>query len=318
MTPREKFIWALERKPPVAGLVPHFELVFFLTMEAFGKVHPCHRSYHQWKQMSDRERQMHRNDMADIFIKTAETYGHSAIFLHVNPYTEDEIIRMIDLIRDKSSMQYALFIEGDATYAIPNGNDMVSFSVRMAGDASGLKNEAGQRVEANLKLAEKLQKNGGLDGFMMCSDYCFNNGPFMSPNQFSDFVAPYLSKVVSGYRSLGFYSIKHTDGNILPIVDQIVQAKPDGLHSLDPQGGVDIADIKKRFGAQICLIGNVNCGLMDTGTDEQVTESTLYALENGMPGGGYIFSSSNCIYTGMSLARYELVLDVWKKHGRYT
>lgn len=34
-TPREKFIAALERRP-ITGRVPHFELVFFLTMEAFG------------------------------------------------------------------------------------------------------------------------------------------------------------------------------------------------------------------------------------------------------------------------------------------
>jgi uroporphyrinogen decarboxylase len=50
LTPRERFIAALERRP-VSGRVPHFELVFFLTMEAFGKVHPSHRNYHQWDQM---------------------------------------------------------------------------------------------------------------------------------------------------------------------------------------------------------------------------------------------------------------------------
>ena len=36
-----------------------------------------------------------------------------------------------------------------------------------------------------------------------------------------------------------------------------------------------------------------------------------------MPGGGYIFSTSNCIYTGMRLTRYELMLDVWRQHGDY-
>ena len=50
MTPRERFIAALKRKP-LTGRVPHFELVFFLTMEAFGKVHPSHRNYGQWMQM---------------------------------------------------------------------------------------------------------------------------------------------------------------------------------------------------------------------------------------------------------------------------
>ena len=42
-----------------------------------------------------------------------------------------------------------------------------------------------------------------------------------------------------------------------------------------------------------------------------------YALRHGMPGGGYIFSTSNCIYTGMRLARYELMLDVWRRYGNY-
>ena len=103
----------------------------------------------------------------------------------------------------------------------------------------------------------------------------------------------------------------------MPVLDQLVQTHPHALHSLDPQGGVDMAKVKKLVGQQVCLIGNVNCGLVDTGTDEQVVESTRYALRHGMPGGGYIFSTSNCIYTGMRLARYELMLDLWRKEGNY-
>ena len=123
--------------------------------------------------------------------------------------------------------------------------------------------------------------------------------------------------MTKAYRNLGFYVIKHTDGNILPILDQLVQTGPHALHSLDPQGRVDIAEVKRRVGGRVALCGNVNCGLLDTGTDEEVIASTQYALQHGMPGGGYIFSTSNCIYTGMQLARYELMLDVWRKEGNY-
>ena len=42
-------------------------------MEAFGKVHPSHRSYHQWDQMQAAERQLHRIDMAELFIATNTT-----------------------------------------------------------------------------------------------------------------------------------------------------------------------------------------------------------------------------------------------------
>ena len=57
MTERERFIAVLEGRP-ITGPVPHFELVFFLTMEAFGKVHPSHRNYGQWGQMQEAERQL--------------------------------------------------------------------------------------------------------------------------------------------------------------------------------------------------------------------------------------------------------------------
>ena len=44
MTHRERFIRTLKCEK-IGGRVPHFELVFFLTMEAIGKVHPAHRNY---------------------------------------------------------------------------------------------------------------------------------------------------------------------------------------------------------------------------------------------------------------------------------
>ncbi len=315
-TPRQRFIDALERRPP-RGRVPHFELVFFLTMEAFGGLHPNHRSYHQWDQMEESERELHREDMAALYLATAERFEHSAIFLHPNPRSPAETVRLIHLVRDRSPRPYFLMMHGDATFSIPGGEQMPDFCARLADEPEELKAEADRRVDDALARAEKLREEGGLDGFALCADYCFNTGPFLSPNHFSEFVAPYLRRLIRGYRELGFYTIKHTDGNIMPIIDQLVEANPHALHSLDPQGGVDIAEAKRRYGDRVCLIGNVNCAALDTGTDEEVVESARYALRHGMPGGGYIFSTSNCIYTGMRLERYELMLDVWRREGNY-
>ncbi|MCK4299289.1 MAG: hypothetical protein KAX80_07145, partial [Planctomycetes bacterium] len=255
--------------------------------------------------------------MVRLFIDTAERFEHSAIFIHPNPGTEEETFRLIDLIRELSGDRYFLMAGGDATYGVPSGNTMVEFSCRLVEEPQQLKAEAHAQVERELQRAERLHKHGGVDGFAMCADYCFNTGPFLSPNQFGEFVTPYLKELIAGYRQMGFYAIKHTDGNIMPILDQLLETNPHALHSLDPQGGVDIAEVKRICGDRVCLIGNVNCGLMDTGTDEEVIESSRYCLRHGMPGGGYIFSTSNCIYTGMRLARYELILDVWRREGNY-
>lgn len=250
-------------------------------------------------------------------MNTAKRYGHSAIFIHQNPNTFEETCILIDKIREFSGDEYFIMMHGDTTFGIPDGEHMEEFIWRIADEPEKVKEEAERNVENALFYAEKLMKHGKVDGFALCFDYCLNTGPFLSPSMFSEYVTPYLAKLIKGYRDMNFYTIKHTDGNIMPIINQLVQANPHAIHSIDPQAGVDIKEVKRLYGENVCLIGNVNCGLMQTGTDEEVTASVRYSLQNGMPGGGYIFPTSNCIYTGMSLDRYELMLDIWKREGRY-
>ncbi|MCL5271637.1 MAG: uroporphyrinogen decarboxylase family protein, partial [bacterium] len=313
-SPRERFIAALERRP-LPGRVPHFELVFFLTMEAFGKVHPSHRNYGQWLQMSETERALHRAEMAQLYIDTARRYEHDAIFLHPNPGGMDETLRLIDDVRARGGDRYFLMLHGDATWGIPDGRGLERLVMRMAETPEAVEADAARMVDGALARAETLRAHGGLDGFALCSDYCFNSGPFLSLEWFDRFVTPYLKRLVAGLRALDFYTIKHTDGNIMPILDRLLEAAPHALHSLDPQGGVDMAEMVRRAGDRVCLCGNVNCGLIQTGTDEEVMESARYALNHGMRAPGYIFCTSNCVYTGMELRRYELILDVWRREG---
>ena len=258
---------------------------------------------------------MHRRDMADLFIQTAGRFEHDAIFLHPNPNREEEEFRLIDLVREMSGDTYFLLLHGDATYSIPSGGQMTDWCARLVEDPRGVKEDAARRVEEALERSERFAAHGGLDGFALCADYCFNTGPFLPPAWFGEFVSPYLRELVQGHRALGHYVIKHTDGNIMPILDELVGAGPHALHSLDPQGGVDIAQVKQLVGDKVCLIGNVNCGMLDSGTEAECVESARDALRAGAPGGGYIFSTSNCVYTGMRLSRYELILDVWRREG---
>ncbi len=316
MTHKERFIAALERRP-IKGRVPTFELVFFLTMEAFGKLHSSMRAFGQWDQMSEKERQLHRQDIVDTFRMTMEKYEHDACFFHPNPGSRDEMIREINMFNEQTNNEYFVMIHGDATYAIPDGNSMLQFSYRLADEPDKVKDDAERMVDNAIKNAAYLKENTDITGFALCSDYCLNTGPFLSPDQFAEFVAPYLKRLIAGYRELGYYTIKHTDGNIMPIIDQLVDCNPHALHSIDPQAGVDIAEVKRLYGDRVCLCGNVNCGLLQTGTDEECIESARYCLKHGMPGGGYVFCTSNCAYTGMALERYELIWKVWHEEGIY-
>ncbi len=317
MTPRESFIAALERRPP-AGRVPHFELEFFLTMEAFGRMHPSQRHYRQWDQMSEQERSLHRQDVADLHVAVARRYEHAGMLYHSPGGWKEEDTRLsLEHVRRLSGTDYLVTLHGDATYSLPDGTEMMAFVAKLADQPDEVKREAQRRVDAALARGERVKSWGSVDGFCLCADYCFNDNPFLSPSMFDEFVTPYLSQLVTGYRDMGFYVIKHTDGNIMPILDSLVSANPHALHSIDPQGGVDLAQVKRLVGDRACLIGNVNCALLQTGTDDEAAADVRRALSDGMPGGGYVFGTSNCVYTGMSLDRYELMLEIWRKEGLY-
>lgn len=318
MTNRERFIKTLKCEK-IGGQVPTFELVFFLTMEVFGKVHPYHRFYEQWNQMSYEEQKLHITDMADLYIDTARKYGHSAIFVHPNPGDVNNTQWLLETIREKTGGEYYLMMHGDPTWAIPDGDSMMDFAAQMYEEPEVLNEGSRKRLDESIEFAAKLHQKGHLlDGFALCSDYCFNVNPFFNCEQFDELIVPYLKEVIAQYRRMGYYTIKHTDGNIMPIVKQMADCQPDAIHSLDPQGGVDLTEVRKIVGDKIALVGNVNCGLLQTGTDEECRADVLRSLRQGMEAGkGYVFATSNCVYTGMPLQRYEMMLDIWKEYGNY-
>lgn len=318
MTNRERFIKTLKCEK-IGGQVPTFELVFFLTMEAFGKVHPSHRVYGQWNQMSHTERKLHIEDMAGLYIDTAKRYGHSAIFIHPNPDDLESTQQLLEEIRGRTGDEYYIMMHGDVTHAIPDGDSMMDFSVLMYEEPEKLCEQSERNLANMLEFAAKLDRRGHLlDGFALCSDYCFNVNPFFTGELFDELIVPYLKRSIDEYRKMGYYTIKHTDGNIMPIVKQMADCKPDAIHSLDPQGGVSIPEVRRLIGDDICLVGNVNCGLLQTGTDEECDADVLRSLSEGMANGrGYVFSTSNCAYTGLPLQRYERMIDLWRQYGNY-
>ena len=313
---KERFVRALKRQP-IEGHVPHFELVFFLTAEKIGKLHPAQRIYSQWDQMSAEEQVWHIKDVAQTHVQIAEIYQHDAIFIH-SPFSKfDATLRLVEEIKKLGNDQFFLILPSDPTFAVPDGDNMISFSVDMYENGGKLHDSSKKRTEKCAEQAEQLKREGLGDGFAMCADYCFNTNPFFSPEQFDEFIVPYLKETITQFHKLGFYAIKHTDGNIMPILSQMVDCGPDAIHSLDPQGGVLLSEVKKLYGDKVALIGNVNCGLLQTGSKADCEADIRRSLREGMDGWGYIFSTSNCVYTGLPLERYEMMHQIWREEGIY-
>lgn len=319
MSHRQRAAVALQGGIP--DYVPTFELVFLMTREAFGKDY-YEGSEHNALPEKQRYELCRRN--AELYLEIARRYEHSIIMINYVPSTvfpqrAEEFVQTMRYIRemaDEKGEDYMIVMHGDATFAIPDGDQVAEFTYRMYDDPAGVKRKAEQLINERMGFNMYCAAQG-YDGFALCDDYAFNALPFLPPAQFAEFIAPYLSRIIASYRRLGKIVIKHTDGNIMPIIDQIVACGPHALHSLDPQARVDIAEVKAKYGGKVALCGNVNCGLMQSGTEDEVLASCEYAMKHGKPGGGYVFCTSNCVYPGMPLDRYELMIRYWKENRKY-
>lgn len=309
MTPRERMITALERRVP--DRVPTFELEFQLCPELLGR---DFLREEELEGLTPGQVEERLRDNARFIIKVYETLEHDAICLHY--LSGEHIARTAELIREESGDRFMILCHGDGTLAIPDGDGMYELSYQLYEEPDAL-HETCRRMAQDAIRRNAYMLAHGVDGFILCSDYCFNQGPFMSPKMFSQFIAPYLKEIIADIRARGGYAIKHTDGNIMPIIDQLVACNPHALHSLDPMAGVDIRAVKQEYGDKVALCGNVHCAAMQTGTEQDVIASAEYCLKYAKPGGGYIFCTSNIPFRGLPLQRYQLVLDVWKKYRDY-
>lgn len=314
MTPKERAVAALERRVP--DFVPHFELEFQLAPEMFGRdLIPASLQGENLKKLSRKEKEKALRETAEFILSVYTQLEYSII---PGPYglPDLETAMLQRFLRDLMGNDRMIGYHGDGTFSIQDGNEMCEFAYAIADDPDSVKRQASKMADEAIERNKRRQEDG-VDVLLLCSDYCYNSGPFISPAMFREYIQPYLARIIEAARKDGLYTIKHTDGNIMPIIDQLVECNPHALHSLDPMAGVDIREVKRLYGDQICLCGNVHCAALQTGTDEEVIASAEYAMTYGKPGGGYMFTTSNIPFKGMPPERYRMILDVWKRMRNY-
>ena len=163
----------------------------------------------------------------------------------------------------------------------------------------------------------KAEAELGADAIFITDDYAGKNGPFMSPQQFREYELPYLKEAIGIARKYGVPVLKHSDGNIYPILDDLVNAGIAALHPIQP-GLMDLRDVKERYGDRICLIGNVDCEyVLPYGSEEDVRRDVRRCIDAAAEGGGFILSSSNSLHANVKVENIYIMVDEARKYGKY-
>jgi uroporphyrinogen decarboxylase len=173
------------------------------------------------------------------------------------------------------------------------------------------------QLQTTLMLLEAMLERG-IDGVIGGTDWASNNGPMFSPRHFRKFVFPRLQQITDLCHRYGVPYVKHTDGNVNSLLDDMIAVGVDGFQAIEPVAGMDIAQIKRDYGDNLTLIGNVDCAYtLVNGTVEQVRAETEYVIRTAAPGGGFILSTSNSVHPGVKPELYLAMLETAQEVGHY-
>jgi uroporphyrinogen decarboxylase len=158
----------------------------------------------------------------------------------------------------------------------------------------------------------------GADIIWVGADIATTIGPMLSPKDTQEFIMPSNRRIVEYIKRRGLPCLRHSDGNLWPIFDMLIEVGYDAIHPIDPVAGMDLGMVKTRYGERICLMGNVDCGrLLSWGTEDEVHEAVKTCIRQAGKGGGYICTTSNTVHGAVKPQNYVAMVQAIKDYGRY-
>ncbi len=262
------------------------------------------------------ERERLRGQVVEDYIELADTLDWSLIMVYA-PFAGPDHLAVISRLRElvDGKIMVGSWVCG-GSYTIPEGADLERFCYWLCDEPDEVHERAGQMVKTANEWGKQCIEAGS-ELVILANDIAFNQGPFLSPKQFSEYVTPYLTEHVSYLKSLGAWVVFHSDGDLMPVLDQIVSSGIHGLNPIDPMAGMDIAEVKRMYGDKIALFGNVQCDLVHRGTPESISQSARYALESAKQGGGLVYCTSSEVFEDTPWENYQAVIDARNKWGNY-
>lgn len=168
----------------------------------------------------------------------------------------------------------------------------------------------------NRKLIERC-KEKGVDIMMQGEDYGMNTGCIFNPKSIRKLFMPVLAQINRDTVDAGMIPFYHCCGNIWEIMDDFVAAGYRGYQSIQESAGMDNKTVKAKYGDKLAMWTGIQCETLVEGTRQQTEDEVRRNLELLMPGGGFIFGSTNSVQFGANTDNYLHALDLVRKYGNY-
>jgi uroporphyrinogen decarboxylase len=151
-------------------------------------------------------------------------------------------------------------------------------------------------------------------------DYGHQNSLFFSPKTFREMIKPYRAELNQHIRSKAPQAkiYIHSCGAVKELIEDLIDCGVEVLNPVQPLAkGMDMDEMKSRFGKQITFHGSIDLQQALAGTPEDVEQEVKTRIKSLAPGGGFILSPANVVQDDVPIENIIFLFELAKKYGRY-
>mgnify|MGYP001066680099 CR=1 FL=1 len=158
----------------------------------------------------------------------------------------------------------------------------------------------------------------GMPAVMYADDVAYKKGLMMPPEFFREELWPRVKKTINPLKEKGTKALWHSDGNYVSVIPDLIGLGFDGIHSLEPNSGIDIGQVKEQYGDRLVLLGNIDVSyILSHATTHEVEEAVRECIAKAAPGSGFCLGSCTELLPSTKPENAITMYKTNQKYGRY-
>ena len=150
----------------------------------------------------------------------------------------------------------------------------------------------------------------GVSAVVIADDIAYQRSTYASPQVIKERLLPLYFRMVGRIHGGGAYALFHSDGNIAPLIPDLISCGFDGLAGCEPEC-LDLAHLKKTYGSRLTLMTGIRAGLLDPGSPISARKDDfLREVQTLNQGGGFVMCSACGVHSTEALGRLK-TLYAW-------
>lgn len=164
----------------------------------------------------------------------------------------------------------------------------------------------GKVEKLNMCMFEDLVAKG-IDGIILADDIAYRKGLLINPKILKEYFFPSLARQVEEIAGKGIPVFSHSDGNYREVIPDLINIGFQGLHCIDHNCGMDIADLQREFGNKLCLWGHLDLPDTQQARDPAILQDVVVSVRKLALQKGLILGTNSGLFEGIDFTGLKAI-----------